>query len=79
MSRAFTNWAEFWEMGGYAFYVWLAVSTTLLLLLILTFYCIRQHKTLLRTLCQQEKRVHRLNPLNQRAPAVTEATDESSS
>ena len=25
----FESWTEFWQMGGYAFYVWLAFSVTL--------------------------------------------------
>ena len=25
MTSAFHSWSDFWQMGGYAFYVWLAV------------------------------------------------------
>ncbi|MEQ4583122.1 MAG: heme exporter protein CcmD, partial [Pantoea agglomerans] len=29
MTPAFSSWHAFFEMGGYAFYVWLAVACTL--------------------------------------------------
>ncbi len=33
MNAAFSSWQAFFAMGGYAFYVWLAVAATLLSLL----------------------------------------------
>ncbi|MBS2693627.1 heme exporter protein CcmD, partial [Salmonella enterica subsp. enterica serovar 1,4,[5],12:i:-] len=33
MNAAFDSWPAFFAMGGYAFYVWLAVAVTLISLL----------------------------------------------
>lgn len=47
MTPAFHSWAEFFAMGNYAFYVWLAVAATLLSLLGLLMHTLWQHKQLL--------------------------------
>ncbi|AFJ47232.1 heme exporter protein CcmD [Shimwellia blattae] len=56
MSRAFASWQDFFAMGGYAFYVWLAVLMTLLPLAILVLHTVRQHRSILRAVAQQQAR-----------------------
>ena len=38
MTSAFHSWSDFWQMGGYAFYVWLAVAVTALSLLVVVWH-----------------------------------------
>lgn len=47
MNAAFTSWQAFFAMGGYAFYVWLAVAVTLLSLLGLVAHTFWQRRQLL--------------------------------
>lgn len=60
MQSAFLSWQDFWAMGGYAFYVWLAVVSTLLPLLILVLYTRWQHGNLLREVKRQQARERRM-------------------
>lgn len=69
MNSAFASWHDFWLMGGYAFYVWLAVAFTLLPLLALVLHTRRQRAALLRDIRRQQASARR------RAPAQ-EAGDE---
>ncbi|HFQ9142014.1 TPA: heme exporter protein CcmD [Enterobacter cancerogenus] len=59
MTSAFHSWSEFWQMGGYAFYVWLAVAVTILALLILVWHTRWQRRALLADLRRQMAREHR--------------------
>ncbi len=57
---AFTSWADFWAMGGYALFVWLSFGSTYLLLLGLWWYSKRQHKQIqqqIRAKAAREQRV----------------------
>ena len=57
---AFTSWADFWSMGGYALFVWLSFGSTYLLLLGLWWYSKRQHKQIqqqIRAKAAREQRV----------------------
>ena len=57
---AFTSWADFWFMGGYALFVWLSFGSTYLLLLGLWWYSKRQHKQIqqqIRAKAAREQRV----------------------
>ena len=57
---AFTSWADFWAMGGYAFYVWLSFGVTYLLLLGLGWFSLREHRQLkqqIRAKAAREQRV----------------------
>lgn len=47
MTSAFHSWSDFWQMGGYAFYVWLAVAVTVIALLILFIHTRWQRRALL--------------------------------
>jgi heme exporter protein D len=44
------SWAEFWEMGGYGFYVWGSFGATALVVIVEIWQLRAQHCTLLRNL-----------------------------
>ena len=48
MTSAFHSWSDFWQMGGYAFYVWLAVAVTVIALLILFIHTRWQRRQMAR-------------------------------
>lgn len=60
MNAAFSSWQAFFAMGGYAFYVWLAVAATLLSLLGLLIHTLWQRKQLLAEVSRQESRERRI-------------------
>lgn len=60
MTLAFSSWSAFFAMGGYAFYVWLAVASTLVPLLCLVVHIRLQRRTLLREIRRIESREIRL-------------------
>ncbi len=60
MSPAFSSWAAFFAMGGYAFYVWLAVAATLLSLAGLIVQTLWQRRTLLADIRRQQARRRRI-------------------
>ena len=49
-----TSWAEFWAMGGYAFYVWGSFAVTALLMVIEVWQARRQRDEAVRFL-QRER------------------------
>ncbi|MFL4556489.1 heme exporter protein CcmD [Yersinia kristensenii] len=65
MNPAFNSWAAFFAMGGYAFYVWLAVAASLLSLLGLWVHTLWQHKQLLADIQRREAREQRIRQANQ--------------
>lgn len=50
------NWADFFAMGGYAFYVWTAYGIALVVLLINIVLPIIQRKQLIRQMLLKQKR-----------------------
>ncbi|MGL4428944.1 MAG: heme exporter protein CcmD [Silvania sp.] len=60
MNSAFASWSEFFAMGGYAFYVWLAVAMTVIPLAILVAHTALQHRAILRGIAQQCARESRM-------------------
>ncbi|WP_435927317.1 heme exporter protein CcmD [Dryocola sp. BD613] len=68
MKGAFTSWAEFLAMGGYAFYVWLAVAFTVIPLLALVVHTALQRRKILNGVERQQARERRI-----RAQQQTEA------
>ncbi|MBB1201427.1 heme exporter protein CcmD [Enterobacteriaceae bacterium 89] len=70
MTSAFANWQDFWAMGGYAFYVWLAVAGTLLPLLGLLGHCILQRRAVLHQIAQQQTRQRRRQAVQQKQEAL---------
>lgn len=65
MNTAFSSWPAFFAMGGYAFYVWLAVAATLLSLLGLLVHTLWQRKQLLTEVSRQESRERRIRQSQQ--------------
>ncbi|HGM5490258.1 TPA: heme exporter protein CcmD [Serratia fonticola] len=65
MNTAFSSWQAFFAMGGYAFYVWLAVAATLLSLLGLLVHTLWQRKQLLAEVSRQESRERRIRQSQQ--------------
>lgn len=60
MMPAFTSWPAFFAMGGYGFYVWLAVSVSLLSLLGLVIHTHWRRCQLLGDIRRQQARVQRM-------------------
>lgn len=60
MTPAFHNWNDFFAMGGYAFYVWLAVACTLLSLGALVLHTLIQRRKLLAEIAQRQARDRRI-------------------
>lgn len=60
MTPAFASWAAFVAMGGYAFYVWLAVAATLLSLAGLLLHTLWQRRVLLAAIRRRQARLDRL-------------------
>jgi heme exporter protein D len=67
MTPAFASWNEFFAMGGYAFFVWLAVVMTVIPLVVL--HSVMQHRAILRGVAQQRAREARLRAAQQQEAA----------
>lgn len=65
MNGAFSSWADFFAMGGYAFYVWLAVAFTLIPLLALVVHTALRHRTILAGVKRQQAREQRIRAQQQ--------------
>ncbi|KHS70990.1 heme exporter protein CcmD [Pectobacterium brasiliense] len=65
MNIAFTSWQDFFAMGGYAFYVWLAVVLTLLPLSALVGHTLFNRRALLSDIRRQQAREQRKNTARQ--------------
>ncbi|ASY79836.1 heme exporter protein CcmD [Pectobacterium polaris] len=65
MNIAFTSWQDFFAMGGYAFYVWLAVVLTLLPLSALVSHTLLNRRALLSDIRRQQAREQRKNTARQ--------------
>ncbi|WP_029687400.1 heme exporter protein CcmD [Tatumella saanichensis] len=70
MTPAFSSWSDFFQMGGYAFYVWLAVSITLVALVCLIVHTLVQRQTLLKQIRQRESRERRIRAAKQQKHAA---------
>ncbi|WP_158782523.1 heme exporter protein CcmD [Pantoea sp. BAV 3049] len=60
MTPAFSSWQAFFAMGGYAFYVWLAVACTLIALGGLVLHTVIQRQRLLGEIRQRQSRERRI-------------------
>lgn len=60
MTPVFSSWQEFFAMGGYGFFVWLAVSATLIPLLGLVWHTCWQRKRLLVEIQRRKSREARI-------------------
>ncbi|VEB72181.1 Cytochrome c-type biogenesis protein CcmD [Providencia rustigianii] len=56
MNSAFASWSDFFAMGGYGFYVWLAVVLTILPILGFCFHTFIQRKMIINSIIQQQTR-----------------------
>lgn len=56
----FDSWQAFWQMGGYALYVWISFGSTYLLLAFLTWYSRRSQRQLLQNLAAKQAREQRI-------------------
>lgn len=65
MNIAFTSWQDFFAMGGYAFYVWLAVVLTLLPLSALVGHTLLNRRALLNDIRRQQAREQRKSTARQ--------------
>ncbi len=71
MTPAFSSWQAFLAMGGYAFYVWLAVACTWVSLGVLVLHSLIRHRRLLADIRQRLSRERRV-----RAAKIKKATGE---
>ncbi|WP_315310733.1 heme exporter protein CcmD [Pantoea vagans] len=73
MTPAFTSWHAFFAMGGYAFYVWLAVACTLLPLIGLTLHTLLLRRSLLAEIRQRDARERRVRAAKTKKAAADAA------
>ena len=65
MTPAFSSLSAFFAMGGYAFYVWLAVALTFISLALLVGHTLWRRRALLAEVRQQQARERRINAARQ--------------
>lgn len=63
----FDSWQAFWNMGGYALYVWLSFGLTLLVMVALTISRIVTRKKLLVAVVEEQARMARIKQARRRA------------
>ncbi|HDR1194628.1 TPA: heme exporter protein CcmD [Pasteurella multocida] len=56
----FTTWQDFFNMGGYGFYVWLAYGISLLAIVVLIVQSVKERKAILRDVLREQQRQARL-------------------
>ena len=56
----FQTWNDFFNMGGYGFYVWLSYGISLVAIVALIVQSIKQHKTVLQSVLREAQREVRL-------------------
>ncbi|MEB5972395.1 heme exporter protein CcmD [Pantoea dispersa] len=76
MTPAFASWSAFFAMGGYAFYVWLAVCFTLTPLIGLVLHTVLFRRRLLAEIRQRQSRERRIRAAKAKQ-AASEAAGES--
>ncbi|WNC67890.1 heme exporter protein CcmD [Thalassotalea nanhaiensis] len=62
----FNSFAEFLNMGGYGFYIWLSYGFTALLLIVLTFNSVKMETQIIKQIKQRLKREAKLKQAAQR-------------
>jgi heme exporter protein D len=60
MNAAFSSWQAFFDMGGYAFYVWLSVAATLISLIALVAHTLVQRRQILADVRRRQAREKRI-------------------
>ncbi len=76
MTPAFSSWPAFFAMGGYAFYVWLAVACTLLALGGLVLHTLQQRRWLLADIRKRQSRERRVRAAKSQKAAGEAAGDQ---
>lgn len=56
----FQTWSDFFNMGGYGFYVWLSYGISLVATIALIVQSIKQRKTVLKNVLKEAQREARL-------------------
>ncbi|WP_273402963.1 heme exporter protein CcmD [Actinobacillus porcinus] len=56
----FQSWSDFWNMGGYGFYVWLSYGISLVVILGLIMSSYKGKNTVLREVQREQAREERL-------------------
>jgi len=56
----FQTWNDFFNMGGYGFYVWLSYGISLVAIVALIVQIVKQHKTVLQSVLREAQREVRL-------------------
>ncbi|TDQ59653.1 heme exporter protein D [Mesocricetibacter intestinalis] len=62
----FDNWSDFFAMGGYGFYVWLAYAVSFIALLLLTLQSYRAKKRIFAEIRHERQRAQRLQTMKGR-------------
>ena len=75
MTPAFSSLSAFFAMGGYAFYVWLAVICTLISLGWLLLHTLLQRRRLLAEIRQRQSRERRIRSAKMKQAAGEAAGD----
>ncbi|HHF7198233.1 TPA: heme exporter protein CcmD [Haemophilus influenzae] len=60
----FQTWSDFFNMGGYGFYVWLSYAVSLVAVIALIVQSVRQRKTVLQNVLREQQREERLQQAN---------------
>lgn len=76
MTPAFSSWSGFFAMGGYAFYVWLAVACTLIALAGLVLHTVIQRHRLLHDIRQRQSRESRIRAAKSKKRASEAAGEQ---
>lgn len=76
MTPAFSSWQDFFAMGGYAFYVWLAVACTLFALAGLILHTLIQRRRLLNAIRQRQSRERRIKAAKSKKIAAEVAGEQ---
>ncbi|MFS2224786.1 heme exporter protein CcmD [Pantoea sp. B65] len=76
MTPAFSGWQDFFAMGGYAFYVWLAVVFTLIPLGALFLHSHWQRRRLLAAIRQRQWREQRIRAAKNKSSASANAGEQ---
>ena len=60
----FQTWSDFFNMGGYGFYVWLSYAVSLVEVFALIFKNVKKGKTVLQNVLREQQREERLQQAN---------------
>lgn len=66
----FQTWNDFFNMGGYGFYVWLSYGISLVAIVALIVQTIKQHKTVLQSVLREAQREVRLQQANNKGDTL---------